>query len=350
MYIHYVMLNLLKAYLFFLTLNPQRKWSFQRKEVTIRTIMSAILLSAGPISTHYAVRRYGPKYLRTPSIPKEQYVLAATALQEAKLGMLVTIKNATGLSDTFIKTAPSEIEEDLKKNNDLATIEEYTFRFHAPPPACITPAMQASIIQHGLLPPGSFSEKSKRPQSTASHNPSQVHDLRMLQMPPSYVPTINVPSGKLKKEKQLLDSRVVTPIFTSSSQVGLSSSPETLPIMVPFPDPSYKSSEEGLNQDFTTSSQGVGTLSAESLHTMVPDDSYNPNGEDLSQGMNLVPTSPSGQVTASSASEAAPTVVPDELSQDIVPRNQETDISSEPSSVCESGADGDAAASVDSNA
>lgn len=141
--------------------------------------MSAILLSAGPISTHYAVRRYGPKYLRNPSIPKEQYLIAATALQEANLGMLVTVKNATGLSDTFIKKSPTEILDELKQNSDLATLEEYTYRFQAPPPACITPAMQASVIQHGLLPPGSFSERKHRPQAAPSPPPSQIFDSRL---------------------------------------------------------------------------------------------------------------------------------------------------------------------------
>ena len=144
--------------------------------------MSAILLSAGPISTHYAVRRYGPKYLRNPSIPKEQYLIAATALQEAKLGMLVTVKNATGLSDTFIKKSPTEILDELKHNSDLATLEEYTYRFQAPPPACITPAMQASVIQHGLLPPGSFSERKHRPQPAPSPPPSQIFDSRLQMM------------------------------------------------------------------------------------------------------------------------------------------------------------------------
>ncbi|XP_072015436.1 uncharacterized protein [Amphiura filiformis] len=297
----------------------KRKWSFQRKEVTIRTIMSAILLSAGPISTHYAVRRYGPKYLRTPSIPKEQYVLAATALQEAKLGMLITVKNATGLSDTFIKRAPSEIEEELRQNSDLATIEEYTFRFHAPPPACITPTMQASIIQHGLLPPGSFSEKKFRQQPSLSLNPSQVHDLRLLQIPTSLVQTVSTQSAKMKKETlEMLGQQqrgFVPPIHTSGGQTVMTSSHEPLPIMIP--NPAFKLSGEGSNivdmsSVHTSVGQTVMRSSPGPVPTMIPNPTYKLSGDGLNQdiaGVSSVHTS--GDHTAMSSScEPAPTMVP----------------------------------------
>ena len=158
---------------FLVSCYPQKKWSFQRKpEITIRTIMSAILLSAGPISTHYAVRRYGPKSLRTPSIPKELYLIAANSLEAANLGTLVTVKHVTGLSDTFIKKTPQDIEEDLKANIDLGSLEDYTLRFRAPPPACITPAMQASLIHHGLVPKGSFASK---PEKIYPIQPTTLH-------------------------------------------------------------------------------------------------------------------------------------------------------------------------------
>ena len=75
--------------------------------ITLRDIMSAILLTRGPVATHYAVVRYGPGYLR--SVSKAYYDLAAQRLQEAKLGYIANLTQPR--TDVFIKKMPYEVQD-----------------------------------------------------------------------------------------------------------------------------------------------------------------------------------------------------------------------------------------------
>ena len=120
--------------------------------ITLRDIMSAILLTRGPVATHYAVVRYGPGYLR--SVSKAYYDLAAQRLQEAKLGYIVNMTSPR--TDVFVKKLPEEAQELLHANHDLAKIEEYALRYNSPAQACITLNMRRKLLQLGIVGEGQF--------------------------------------------------------------------------------------------------------------------------------------------------------------------------------------------------
>ncbi|XP_072015856.1 uncharacterized protein [Amphiura filiformis] len=126
----------------------------QRRDetVTLRDIMSAILLTRGPVATHYAVVRYGPGYLR--SVSKAYYDIAQQRLQEAKLGYIVNLSSPR--TDVFVKKLPYEIQDGLRENPDLAKIEEYVLRFNSPAQACITLNMRRKLLQLGIVGEGQF--------------------------------------------------------------------------------------------------------------------------------------------------------------------------------------------------
>ncbi len=126
----------------------------QRRDdtITLRDIMSAILLTRGPVATHYAVVRYGPGYLR--SVSKAYYDIAAQRLQEAKLGYIVNLSSPR--TDVFVKKSPFEIQDALRENPDLVKIEEYVLRFNSPAQACITLNMRRKLLQLGIVGEGQF--------------------------------------------------------------------------------------------------------------------------------------------------------------------------------------------------
>ena len=115
--------------------------------ITLRDIMSAILLTRGPVSTHYAVVRYGPGYLR--SVSKAYYDLAAQRLQEAKLGYICNLTSPR--TDVFVKKLPYQIQELLRDNQGIVKLEEYLLRFNAPAQGCITHNMRKKLVEIGVV-------------------------------------------------------------------------------------------------------------------------------------------------------------------------------------------------------
>ncbi len=132
---------------------PKVMRSIQRRQsqqlITVRSIMSGILLTAGPISTHSAFTRLGPNQLRCCT--KEQYMQAARALQIANLGQLVTLQNISRLSSVFLKRPPEEVIPILSMNPDLCTANIYEQRFNLPVPSCINKKVPEKLVEMGYL-------------------------------------------------------------------------------------------------------------------------------------------------------------------------------------------------------
>ncbi len=110
--------------------------------------MSTILRMKGPVCTLKAMQRNAPRHL-CRIIKKPLFHQAANALQAANLGTFWTVK--TWKREVFVKREPSLIEEDLEKNKDLCTIEDYTARFYSPTPACIKQDMRTLLVEEGLV-------------------------------------------------------------------------------------------------------------------------------------------------------------------------------------------------------
>ena len=116
--------------------------------------MTAILLTAGPVASPVTVRRNGPRSLR--SITMLQYESATQALQRSSLGTPHNIK-APKTTKVFVKRPPDEIE-DLLKNSDLCTPEQYRHRYFMPSPTRITQNMQDILAEIGLVPKEHFTK------------------------------------------------------------------------------------------------------------------------------------------------------------------------------------------------
>ena len=117
--------------------------------------MTSILLSAGPVNTHRQLIRLGPKPMR--SLTKQQYVIAATHLQAANLGTLVTLHGGVSrFCSVFIKKVPEEAQMVLDMNNDLCSVEKYTERYRLLLPACIGRNIKDKLIYLGYLSEAHF--------------------------------------------------------------------------------------------------------------------------------------------------------------------------------------------------
>ena len=129
--------------------------------VTVRQIMSAILLIKGPVCNTDAINKNGPVAVR--HIVKSQFLQAANALEKADLGYMghVIMEHPKQVRTVgiFIKKVPSEIGQSLKGNEDLCSLDEYTARFHMPAPACIRPKMREQLVKQELVKEEYFSQK-----------------------------------------------------------------------------------------------------------------------------------------------------------------------------------------------
>ena len=126
--------------------------------------MTAILLTAGPVASPVTVRRNGPRSLR--SITMLQYESATQSLQRRSLGTPHNIK-APKTTKVFVKRPPDEIE-DLLKNSDLCTPEQYRHRYFMPSPTRITQNMQDILAEIGLVPKEHFTKWESTGTATAT--------------------------------------------------------------------------------------------------------------------------------------------------------------------------------------
>ncbi len=126
---------------------------------TTRNVMTGILLSPGPVSSHQVVRSLSRQFMS--SVLKAKFDMAANRLVAASLGSLVTVLNGQHI---FVKKVPEEAAQFLQQqeNQDLCTIDEYQHRFNLPTPAVVTPKIQGALAQMELVPAHFFKQKQKR--------------------------------------------------------------------------------------------------------------------------------------------------------------------------------------------
>ena len=130
---------------------------------TVRGIMAGILLAPGPVTLHKSVQ--GLSRIFNVAVTKTKYVSAANKLQAANFGVLTSVG---GKQHIFVKRPPAEAQNLLmmKENSDLATIEEYEHRYNGQSSAAITQKIKDSLVQQGLVPPGTFHVDARPPQSS----------------------------------------------------------------------------------------------------------------------------------------------------------------------------------------
>ncbi|XP_072015240.1 uncharacterized protein [Amphiura filiformis] len=106
-------------------------------------LMSAILLTSGPINTHQAFTECGPEWLR--HVTKTPYLTAARRLEALDLVQLVR----RGI-DVVVKKNPEEVEGFLERNQ-MCSVEEYREMFEKPLPVAITDSLQRQMVVDGYL-------------------------------------------------------------------------------------------------------------------------------------------------------------------------------------------------------
>ena len=123
------------------------------KQLCDRDIMSAILQTAGPVATHFTVLTASPNFiLGSTYITKEQFVAAASALQDLHLGSLVTVRHVHGRpSVNFVKKRPDEVKAILEQETDLCSPSLYEEKFKTPTPACVPQGTRDKLVSLGLV-------------------------------------------------------------------------------------------------------------------------------------------------------------------------------------------------------
>ena len=112
--------------------------------------MSAILLTAGPVSTSEAVKNTSRRlhYLKST-----RFFEAATELQNINLGTLVSLSQQRGVGHkVFVKKSPEEADQVLGANPQLCSVENYTARYRKPPSKAIGLQLKAKLVAMKLVP------------------------------------------------------------------------------------------------------------------------------------------------------------------------------------------------------
>ena len=112
--------------------------------------MSAILLSAGPVSTSEAMK-YTSRRLH--DLKAMRFSEAATELQNINLGTLVSISQTKGrVNKVFVKKSPEEAEQVLGANPHLCSVDNYTARYNKPPSKAIGLQLKAKLVAMKIVP------------------------------------------------------------------------------------------------------------------------------------------------------------------------------------------------------
>ena len=121
----------------------------QHEDMTTRNIMKAILLTAGPVSTHQTVKQNW-RFLRMLTV--RQFINAAQNLQETlQLGTLVSLPRGKSALTIFAKKPPEQAQDILELNSDLPSHGIYAYRFGRPSPKCISLNIQAHLVGMGYV-------------------------------------------------------------------------------------------------------------------------------------------------------------------------------------------------------
>ena len=126
---------------------------------TARGIMSGVLLTPGPVSTHKALKNLSMAF--NVAVTKSKFISACNRLQASNLGFLVQVDNKNRQAQVFVKRPPEEVQIILEsgENSDLTSYQEYSQRFALPPSAAVTPPIKEKLVQMGMVKPEHFKEK-----------------------------------------------------------------------------------------------------------------------------------------------------------------------------------------------
>ena len=112
----------------------------------MKSVMAAILLTSGPISSSTIIARSGPVFLR--NLHKWRFLEAAKALEEMKLGTLVNVFNKQVV---FLKKSPEDVRSLLEASDLECRFKDYVSRFHRPIMAAINEKMRSALVQLGYI-------------------------------------------------------------------------------------------------------------------------------------------------------------------------------------------------------
>ncbi|XP_072015275.1 uncharacterized protein [Amphiura filiformis] len=126
-----------------------------RKNMTRKEqIMSAVLLTRGPACSYHSLTQSGPHSLRSTS--KQEYSMAANALEMEKLGIQVDIVGQRH-NLVFVKESPLLAKPILQRLSHLCTLEEYLSRYQ-----CKVSVKIIKNIRHHLVANGYATEEQMR--------------------------------------------------------------------------------------------------------------------------------------------------------------------------------------------
>ena len=124
---------------------------------TVKNMLSGVLLSPGPVSTHLSVKGLSPTF--NLGVNKAKFMAAANQLVAANLGSLVILENISRSAHVFVKKTPEEVVGRLQ---DFATEQEYAQRFELAPASTITLKMQEELIKLGYVPAEHFKQQQMK--------------------------------------------------------------------------------------------------------------------------------------------------------------------------------------------
>lgn len=136
---------------------PEKRSIIPCSTISIRSIMGAVLLTAGPVASFRMVQK---NRRRMRSLKEDDFLAALNQLQTDGFGRMVQFNvgsSKTKVRQVFVKLRPSEIEESLMLNPDLCTPADYHERYSLPSPQMyICRGDQISLVNQGLVPKESF--------------------------------------------------------------------------------------------------------------------------------------------------------------------------------------------------
>ena len=120
----------------------------QKSEKTLQNVMTAILQTAGPVSTPEAIR-WGWKFLREAcsSSLSTDFLEAGAALEKTGLGYSSKFSVSYGrTSRVFIKRKPEEAVQVLSAIPGLCDPEICLWRYAQLPPKCIGLSLRSKMV------------------------------------------------------------------------------------------------------------------------------------------------------------------------------------------------------------
>ena len=112
--------------------------------------MAAILQTAGPVSTHQAIK-CNWKHL---NVTAQDFKEAATELDHLGFGSFITTAGQGGCgvgSKAFVKNEPQHVQEALEANLDLCSPDVYSKRYHCRPSKIINWKIRSYLVSKGLV-------------------------------------------------------------------------------------------------------------------------------------------------------------------------------------------------------